>query len=86
MEVCWKLPPPRGFAGTTKTQLGPMTTKRRLPGTTGTDISEDRKGDPTKATPNQPDILVDERESLDDAVEEEPWSHKDGDEEDDENP
>ncbi len=63
-----------------------MTTKRRLPGTTGTDISEDSKGDATKATPNQPDIVVDERERLDDAVEEEPWTRKDGDEEDDENP
>ena len=62
-----------------------MTTKRRLPGTTGTDISEDRKGDPTKATPAQPDIYVDDkRESLDDGVEEEPWTRKNQDDEDDE--
>jgi hypothetical protein len=54
-----------------------MTTKKRLPGTTGTDISEDAKGDPSKATPAQPDIFVDERESLDDGVEEEPWTRKD---------
>jgi hypothetical protein len=63
-----------------------MTTKRRLPGTTGTDISEDRKGDPSKATPAQPDIYVDDkRESLDDGVEEEPWTRKQ-DDEDDETP
>lgn len=65
--------------------LAGMTTKRRLPGTTGTDISEDRKGDPSKATPAQPDIYVDDREALDDAVEEEPWTRKQ-DDEDDETP
>jgi hypothetical protein len=60
-----------------------MTTKRRLPGTTGTDISEDRKGDPSKAIPAQPDLYVDDkRESLDDGVEEEPWTRKQDDEED----
>lgn len=71
-----------------------MTVKHRLPGTTGTDISEDRKGDPTKRTPAQPDIYVedpdadpwqaqpkqDERESLDDGVEEEPWTRETEDE------
>ena len=63
-----------------------MTTKRRLPGTTGTDISEDRKGDPTKATPAQPDIVVDDREQLDDGVEEEPWTRKNQDDDEDEGP
>jgi hypothetical protein len=64
-----------------------MTTKRRLPGTTGTDISEDRKGDPTKASPSQPDIHVDDdRETLDDAVEEEPWTRNNPNDEDDETP
>ena len=63
-----------------------MTTKRRLPGTTGTDISEDRKGDPSKATPAQPDIFVDEREPIDDGVEAEPWTRKNADDQDDDTP
>jgi hypothetical protein len=71
--------------------LAVMTPKRRVPGTTGTDISEDRKGDPTRAVPGQPDLYVDDpdadaqeagperddREALDDGVEEEPWTRPD---------
>ena len=38
----------------------------RIPGTVGTDISEDRKGDPSRVTPAQPDLHVEEDNPEDD--------------------
>lgn len=35
-------------------------TKRRIPGTVLTDISEDQKGDHARALPQQPDLFVDD--------------------------